>query len=134
MQNPTDQAEASIPTEATLNNNDTDWNRIVNVRRKAANRTLPWDLTAGELDLVLQEEDTPARKRPRLEEPPSATTAEATREIAAPDVSGGLTPPTADDNEANGNAASVTDTQPNAGATGSWTSEEDAKLALSSFA
>jgi hypothetical protein len=128
MQNPTDQAEASIPTATNVTNNDTDWNRIVNVRRKAAKRTHPFDLIAGELDLVLQEEDEeiPARKKPRLEEPFPTTTDEATRDAASLDVSEGLNPPAADDDDAD--ADPVTDTQPNAGATGRWTLEEDAKL------
>ncbi len=53
MQNPTDQAEAeaSIPEE-TGSNDSPNKNRPVAVRRKAAKRTLPWDLQAGELDLM----------------------------------------------------------------------------------
>jgi hypothetical protein len=77
-----------------------------------------------------QVEDIPARKKQRLEEPFSASTDEAARKIASPDLSVGLSPPAvADDIDVN--ADSVTGTQLNAGATratGSWTSEEDAKL------
>jgi hypothetical protein len=71
IQNPTVKAEASIPTE-NVSDADPDWKRIVKVRRKAAKRTLPFELTEEELDLVSQEEDEdiPARKKPRLEEPP----------------------------------------------------------------
>jgi hypothetical protein len=132
MQNPTDQAEASIRTPTTVTNKGTNWIRTVKVPRKAAKRTLPFDLTVDELDLVSrsQAEDISARKKPRLEAPlPTATKYEATRETASPDVSGGLTPPTADDE--NANADPVTNTQPNTGATwatGRWKLEEDAKL------
>jgi hypothetical protein len=53
-----------------VSNNDPNINRAVRVLRKAANRTLPFDLATGELDLVPsspQAEDIPAtRKRPRL--------------------------------------------------------------------
>jgi hypothetical protein len=134
MQNPTDQAEASMPTETTLTNNDNgpDWNRPVKVRRKAAKRTLPFDLTVDELDLVSppQAEDIPVRKKPRLEKPlPTTTTDAATQETASPDVSEGLNPPTAENIDAN--VDPLTDTLPNAGATRAtrrWTLEEDAKL------
>jgi hypothetical protein len=128
MQNPTDQAEASIPTDTTVTNNARNWKRTVNVRRKAAKRTHPFDLTEGELNLKTppQAEDFPARKKPRFEELLPTTTDGATRETASPDVSEGLTLPTADDK--NENADPVTDTQQNAGATGSWTLQEDTKL------
>jgi hypothetical protein len=101
------------------------------VRRKAAKRTHPFDLTEEELNLVLQEEDEdiPARKKPRLEESFPTITDEATRDAASPDVSEGLNPPAAENNDAD--ADPVTDTQPNAGAsraTGNWTLEEDEKL------
>jgi hypothetical protein len=137
MQNPTDQAEASIPTETTVTNNGPDWNRAVNVRRKAAKRTHPFDLTAEELELVSpppQDEDIPARKRPRREEPLPTTTDEPTQETTSPYVSVGLSPPVADidDTNANANANLMTDTQPDAGgatrAFRRWTLEEDAKL------
>jgi hypothetical protein len=129
MQNPTDQAEASIPT-----NNGPDWKRTVNVRSKAAKRTHPFDLAGEQLNLVSppHAEDIPARKRPRLEEPLLTTTDEATRETASPDVSVGHSPPTAADiDDTKSNANPVTDTQPNARATraaGGWTFEEDTTL------
>jgi hypothetical protein len=130
MQDPTDQAEALIPIETVSNDSNVD--PTVTLRRKAAKRTLPFDLTEEELNLMTppQAEDNPARKKPRLEEPLPTTTVQATRENASPDVSEGLNPPTADNDDAN--ADLLTDTQPNAGgatpATGSWTLEEDAKL------
>jgi hypothetical protein len=130
MQNRTDQAEASIPTATNVTNNGTDRNRTVNVRRQAAKRTHPFDLTNEELNLVLQEdnEDIPARKKPRLEEPLPTTKDEATRETASPEISVVLSPHAAENDGANADADPVTDTQPNTGATGRWTLEEDAKL------
>jgi hypothetical protein len=75
--NPTDQAEAEpvIPQDTVISSpdmtvsNNTNMNRTAAiVRRKAATRTRPWDQAVGEL-LVSQDEDNPARKKPRLEEP-----------------------------------------------------------------
>jgi hypothetical protein len=74
------------------------------MRRKAAKRTLPWDLAAGELDLVSpppQAEVLPATKKLRLEEPFSESTDEAARNTASPDVSVGLPPPAADYDDTN---------------------------------
>jgi hypothetical protein len=137
MQNPTDQAEteASIPTDTTEDSNGTHWERTVDVRRKAAKRTHPFDLTAEELLIVPssslspQDEDIPARKKPRLEEPLPTTVDKAARKPASSDVSVGLPPPVADDDDDDDDDDdSVTDTQPNAGVIGFWTLEEDAKL------
>jgi hypothetical protein len=127
MQNPTDQTEASIPTDTTSNNNDDgpDWNRIVKVRRKVAKRTRPFELAVEELDLVPSsaphaEQKPPAKKRPRLEEPCfSASIDEAASKIASPDVSVDLPHPPAADGNAN---ASIRATRQ------FWTLEEDAKL------
>jgi hypothetical protein len=122
----TEDDEASTPTESVRD--DPNMNRTVKERRKAAKHTLPWDLKEGELDLVLQEEDTPARKKPRLEEPLLATSDEVTRDAASPDVSEGLNTPAAENDDAN--ADPVVDT-PNTAATRAtrrWTLEEDAKL------
>jgi hypothetical protein len=136
MQNPTDQAgaegEASITTETTVTSDGPNWNRTVAVRRKAAKRTHPFDLAAGELHLVSstpQAEDIPAaRKKPRLEKPLPTTPDQAARKTAPPDVSAGRPPLPAADND-DTNADPETDTQPNAGATRRhWTSDEDAKL------
>jgi hypothetical protein len=52
MQNLTDEAEASIPTETTVSNKCPNMNRTVTVHRKAAKRTLPFDLAVEELHLV----------------------------------------------------------------------------------
>jgi hypothetical protein len=106
-------------------------NRLVMLRRKAAKRTLPFDLTAEEL-LVSQDDDIPAaRKKPRLEEPLTTTTDEATKKAASSNVSVGLPPPPAADDDDDLNADAVTDTQPNDGATRAtarWTTDEDVQL------
>jgi hypothetical protein len=54
-----------------VTNNGPSWKRTVNVRRKAAKHILPFDLTEEKLELVSppQDEDIPARKKPRLEVP-----------------------------------------------------------------
>jgi hypothetical protein len=156
--NPTEGDEASIPTEIVRE--APILNCTVAVRRKAAKRTHPWDLIAGELQLVSplpKAEDESARKKPRLEEPlptttdeaagkttstdvslgarkkprleePLPTTDEAAGKTTSPAVSLGLPPPppAADVDDANANP--VTNTQPNAGGTGRWTTDEDAKL------
>ncbi len=62
------------------------------MRRKAAKRTLPWDLAAEEIELAIppqQDEDIQETKRPRLEEPPptTSTTDGADRKTVSPDVS-----------------------------------------------
>jgi hypothetical protein len=134
MQKPTEEgAEAPISTEAVSNDpSRPNLNLAVAAYRKAAKRTLPWDLTAGELDLVPpqpQADDFQARKKRRLEEPFSASADEAARKTASTDVSVDLPPPVADNDDVN--VDSVTLTQPNAVATGvtcSWTTDEDAKL------
>jgi hypothetical protein len=109
MQDHTEDDEAPGP--------NCDLDRIVIVSRKAAKRTLPVDLTEEEIHLI---------KKLRLEK--LLPTDEATRKTASPDVSVAFPLPAADGDIDGANADSVTDTQPNAGATGSWTSEEDAKL------
>jgi hypothetical protein len=138
MQESTEDDEASTSTENVRDGPNL--NHAVAVRRKAAKRTLPWDLAAQELLLIPssslpraeaspQAEDiTTAKKKPRLEEPLPTTPNEAARKTASPDVSVGLPPPVADDDDTNTNVDPMTDTQPNAGATSNWTLEEDAKL------
>jgi hypothetical protein len=111
---PTDQAEPSIPPE-TLSN-DANMNHTVIVHRKAANHAFPFDLPIEELHLV---------KKLRLEKH-LPTTDEAAKSTASPNISVGLPPPAADNEDAN--ADLVTDTQPNVVVTGSWILEEDAKL------
>jgi hypothetical protein len=123
MQDPTDQAEASIPTAETTVRDGPNENldRTVAVHRKTAKQTLRWDLAAGELDLVpppSQAEEIPAKKKKRrLEEPISASTAaptdEADSKTTSTDVSIGLPA-----------AANNADTR----TTYHWTPEEDAKL------
>jgi hypothetical protein len=129
---PNMKAEAPIPTETMSTSNGPNTNRTVNISRKAAKRTLPWDQAAEEL-LVSQDEDNPARKKPRIEEPLPTTTDEAAKKTASPDIAVGLPPPAADGiDEANANVVPVTDTQPNAEATRKtprrWTKDEDAEL------
>jgi hypothetical protein len=80
MQEPTEEDEAFISTENERedpNPNSTD--DTFSLQRKAAKRTLPWDLAVDELELVSpqQAEDIRAMKRSRLEEPSSASTDEA---------------------------------------------------------
>jgi hypothetical protein len=88
-------------------------NLTVVARRKAAKRTLPWDLGSGELDLVSPRLPqapvlpTTTRKKRRLEEPFVVSTDEAARKTASPDTSV--------DTEATW-------------ATGRWTTDEDAQL------
>jgi hypothetical protein len=108
MQNPTDQAETSIPTETVINGPTR--NRSLSVRRRAA-------------------KVTPSRKKARFEEPLPVTTDEAARLLLH--LTFRHPPPVADNDDANANANvdPVTDTQSNIGATGRWTLEEDAKLA-----
>jgi hypothetical protein len=148
MQNPTDQAEAeaSIPTATTVTSIDPSWNLTVMVRRKAAKRSLPFDLAAGELLLEPssslspspQAEDIPAaRKKQRIEEPLTIRVDEAATQISPPDAAVSLpaaaAAAAAADND-DPNADPVTDTQPNDGATRvtrhcrHWTLIEDARL------
>jgi hypothetical protein len=88
MEGPNEEAEASISTENVREGPNTtlNTNGASALRRKAAKRTLSWDLTAGELDLVSppqrQAKDNPATKKPRLEEPISASTDEANANTA----------------------------------------------------
>jgi hypothetical protein len=126
MQNPTEQAEASIPTDGTVRDGP-NMNRTFTVRRKAAKRSEPWYPQNHAAPLSI-----PARKKPRVEEPlptTTTTTDEAARKTVSPDIPVGLPPAAADNDDAK--AEPVTDTQPNAGATQAtarWTSEEVAKL------
>jgi hypothetical protein len=124
MQNPTDQAETSIPTETNVREGPhLNPMGTFTVRRKAAKRSERWYQNVSALL------STPARKKPRLDEHLPTATDEATGKIASPDVSAGLPPPAADSDYANADAK--TDIHSNAvtaGATGRWTPEEDAEL------
>jgi hypothetical protein len=144
---PTEDAEASIPTEHVRNGPNL--NHTFTLRRKAAKRTFPWELTADEPQLASpppQDEDIRETKRPRLEEPVATSTDEATAETTLHDITLVLSPPDAPSDAAvtelitevlselahdGATTDHVTDIQPNArttGATGRWTPEEDAKL------
>jgi hypothetical protein len=122
MQVPPEEAGDSISTENN-EREDPDLNRTFAVRRKAAKRSIPWDLVGGELDLISQRqesEDIRATKKPRLEEPFFASTDEASTKLSSHDTAVSL--PTADSDYA--------DADPEKGSrtTGYWTPEEDAKL------
>jgi hypothetical protein len=132
MQNPPTPAEgneAPIPTEIVSNANEPHLSDgTVALRRKAASRSLPWDLAAGELDLVSppppRDEDVPARKKRRLEEPlPTAIALSPHADVDDDDDD--------DDGDDGEKTDSVTDTKSNereVGAIACWTSEEDAEL------
>jgi hypothetical protein len=66
--NPTKEDEASIPTELVPDGPHSSGGTVM-LRRKAAKRTLPWDLVEGELDLLSppppQAEVNPSRKKRR---------------------------------------------------------------------
>jgi hypothetical protein len=140
MQNPTEQAEASIPTASSVRAVP-NLNPTVTVRRKVAKRSKRWyQPIAAALPLTMaaplptslqaEAEAIPARKKRRLEEPLSTTTDETDKKSASPDISAGVPPPAAGNDATNTDL--MTETQPNAGAnevaTGRWTPEEDAML------
>jgi hypothetical protein len=157
MSRPTKESGAIIPME-TVSNDSATTTTTVMTRRSAANRTESWyipppppprrgtrqrQLPSYFASLPPQAEDIPAaRKKPRLEEYLPTTRArtrstksdEAARKNASPDISVGLSRPASDDDiddantDANTDIDPVTDTQPNAVATGYWTPEEDVKL------
>jgi hypothetical protein len=81
-----DDDEASISMENV--GEDPNLNDTFAVRRKAAKRTLPWDLSVDKLELVSpqQAEEIRATKRPRLEEPSSASIDEAAAELTSHDT------------------------------------------------
>jgi hypothetical protein len=112
MQEPTEEGEASIPTENVR--------ETPNRNGKAAKHTLFSDLETGELNHVSlpQAVDIPAAKRPRLEEPSSASADEAGTKLSSHDTAVSLP------------AAALVAADPVKGtrATGRWTPEEDAKL------
>jgi hypothetical protein len=94
----TSQAEAPIPTEAV--SNGPNLNRTVTVCRKVAKRSDPLYIEppppqniAAPLPPTPQAEDIPVTQKPRVEEPLLTITDEATRGIAAPDMSEGLPSP-----------------------------------------
>jgi hypothetical protein len=129
---PTEDDEASTPTEHVRN--CPNLNRTFTLRRKAAKRSFPWELTADEIQLASpppHDEDTRDTERPRLEEPVSTSTDEAASKTTPHDTTVALSPPDAAVNNDDANADPVMDTQPNAritGAKGRWTFVEDGKL------
>jgi hypothetical protein len=96
---------------------DPDLNRTFAVRHKAAKRSLPWDLVGEELELISRRQESEdiraATKKPRLEEPFSASTDEVAAERSSHDTAINL--PVADSTQADGDRSH-------------WTLEEDAKL------
>jgi hypothetical protein len=125
MHSPTDQAkpESSINTEAVVTNSGPNMNRAVTVRRKAAKRTLPWDLSAEELHLVPSSsphaEDIPASKKRRIEERLPTTPDQATTNISSHGTAVSL---------AGAAGAANTLTDPVKGTRVTWRPEEDVKL------
>jgi hypothetical protein len=115
MQNPTNQAETSIPTETVREGPDVNQYRTFTVRRKAAKRSEPWYLAPPlPQNVAAALSIPPARKKPRI--------------TTSPDISVGLPPPPAADDD-----DPVTDTQPNTHSeavrvTGLWTLQEETKL------
>jgi hypothetical protein len=126
------EASASIPTENVIDDpEDENLNCTFTARRKAAKRTYPWDLPAGELTLVPppQAEDSPAAKKSRLEEPCSASADVATANTAPADaavvaLAATTTTAAAAANADHADADSVKGTR----STGHWTQEEVAIL------
>jgi hypothetical protein len=132
MQNPIDQAEASIPTVTVREGPRLNPMGTFTVRRKAAKRSERWrqNVTAL-LPPSPQGKVILSRKKPRLNKPLPTATDNAIRETASPQILVAclLPPPSADNDDENSDV--VTGTQPNAGAaraTGRWTPEEDAQL------
>jgi hypothetical protein len=127
MEGPNEEAEASIST--ANEEEDPNLNPTVAVRRKAAKRTLPWDLSAGELDLVSppqpQAEVLPATKKQRLGDPISVSTDEAAKKLSSHDTTSVSLPAAGIDID----DADNVDAYPVKGTRAiNWTSEEDANL------
>jgi hypothetical protein len=124
---------APIPTELHAVRNDPNLYHASTVRRKAAKRTLPWDLSVDEIQLASmqpQDDYSSATKRPRLEQPFPASDEATTTNDTLHDTTMGVLP-SSDDTTNHTDSDPVTGTQPNAratGATGKWTLVEDAKL------
>jgi hypothetical protein len=139
MQGPTEEADASASTENVVREGpDTatsmNTNGTVAVRRKAAKRTNPWDLPTGELILASpppplpQAEDIPATKKPRLEEPLSASADEAATHISSRDTAISLPAAVAAAATATTSDHAYRDLAKVTWSMGPWTPGEDAKL------
>jgi hypothetical protein len=97
MEAPAAEAEAFIPMESVINSGRNIYmlsnsGTTTTVRRKAAKRTFPWDLKAGELNLAApfsppqqQDEDIPATKKLRLD-PAIRIAAAATNDVILIDL------------------------------------------------
>jgi uncharacterized protein (DUF2237 family) len=138
MQNPTDPAEASIPTETVRESPNLNQYPTFTVRRKAAKRSERWyQTTATPLPPPPQAEFIPARKKRRLDEPRLTATDEAATKNRSHATTVARPP--------NDHAATTTDSDhsvmgmhPKAKTTCTWksrkwTPEEDVKL-TSAFA
>jgi hypothetical protein len=107
-------------------------NGTFKVPRKAKKRTLPWDLKARKRNHLAppQDQDTRARKRPRHEEPLSASTEEVATKISALNISVRLPPPNAAP-ATHADSDPAMDVHLNARATGAprrWTTDENTRL------
>jgi hypothetical protein len=144
---PTEDDEASIPptehdvpTGPNLNQYPT-----ITVRRKAAKRTFPYDLKIGEtIQLALprpQDEESPARKRQRLEESFPTSADDAITENTSHATTAELPPPdTVTATAATDHADDLSDDladldpgmdysiDPTTARTGKWTADEDKQL------
>jgi hypothetical protein len=131
MQKHTEETEASISTKNVREGPIQNTNNVTfAVPRKAKKRTLPArDLTTGELNLVLppQAEDVPATKKPRPDEPSSASKDEADTKLSSDDNTVSL-PDTAAAATAADHADADADAVKGTRAISRWTPEEDARL------
>jgi hypothetical protein len=133
LPNPTKEAEASLPTKNVREGPNKILKGTFKIPRKAAKRTHPWELKAGKLNHLSppQDQDTQARKKPRLEEPFPVSTGEATAKISSLDTTT-VSLPSPDATAAyHADSDPVMDMHLNAKATGErrrWTKEEDTRL------
>jgi hypothetical protein len=131
---PTKEAEASIPTKNVREGSNPNLKGAFKLPRKPRKRNLPWDLPAGERNLVSppQDQEILAKKKPRLEEPFSAATGEATAKISSLDTTVSLHSHDGDDDHhADSDPVMDMDMDLNASATKAfrrWTVDEDTRL------
>jgi hypothetical protein len=115
---PTEDDDAPIPPEIASNAANMNHTAII-LHRKAAKRTLPWDLTAAEQQLVPH---IPERKRPRLEEPLPTITDEVARRAATTVLVPGRTQKQCSNRWHDGLDPSIDQAT---GRTGKWAEDED---------
>jgi hypothetical protein len=131
---PTKEAEASIPTKNMREGPNEILKGIFKIPRKAAKRTHPWDLKVVEELIHLsppQDQDTQARKKPRLEEPFSASTGETATKISSLDTTVSLPHHAAAGGANHADADPVMEMRLNVRAAGAfrrWTTHEDTNL------